>query len=151
MKKQVKKSSGKMSMFRRLTLGEVICAYIAIALIIVLAILFLTDNSDIAEIVAIGTVVSALATFVMAIAQMVAASHYGDIYGKLTRKNAMIIFIVFTVLAWVGVIFALIIALVGSDLSDSVSIPLLIVGGAIALLSAIGYTVTSTIAFTKSK
>lgn len=153
MKKQVKKSSGKMSMFRRLTLGEIICAYITIGLAITLGGLFLSGNDGdaVLELIAIGAFVSAIATFVMAVAQMVAARHYGDIYGKLTRKNTTIIFVVFTILAWVGIVVALVAIMLGKDISDTAQTALLIVGIAITLLSAIGYTVASTIAFAKSK
>lgn len=171
MNKQLKKSNAKMSMFRRLTLGNMICNYIFIGLTIVLGVLFvitqLQKNKAVPSFKMILFGMLALcalalaAAAILAIAQEVEARHYGDIFGKLTKKNTTIILTVFYGFAFLMIVSALVLVIVRQQLvDDDPPLPeniafmlkcIIIAIAGLGYLSIVGYTVTSTIAFKKSK
>lgn len=153
MTKQIKKSSGKMSMFRRLTLGNMICNYVGILLVAVALILQAADiRGNATTALAMVGLVSILVAIILAIAQIVEARHYGDIFGKLTRKNTTIIFTVFLAVG-AGIFVAAMLAsnLISGEGTQELKDIVQFIGAGFAVVCVLGYTITSTIAFAKSK
>lgn len=151
MKKQMKNSKS-MSVFKRLSLGAMICGYFAIALALAIVIISMIENSNAnipwGSIMISAAAAGVCAAGVLGIAQAVEGRYYGDVFGKMTRKAVTIMLTVF-MSASVGF------ALLGYfspalNIGEAGQYVQLVLYG-LAALSFIGHTITSTLIVAKAK
>lgn len=109
MKKQIRKSSNGMSMFKRLSLGNMICAWVGILVSIILVLLMFTTKlrSRVRQPIVYFIVAAAISYVIMGIAQAVEGRYYGDVFGQMTRRNTTIMLTVFLSVFAFGVVVAM--------------------------------------------
>ncbi len=157
MKKEIKKSKG-MPVFKKLSLGAAICGFVATICILLWSLgenLRIDALEDIAGFAIYGIVAAIFIMLILFVAQAVEGRFYGDVFGKMTKNNATIIL---TVLACTSLVFTALAIIANKGLFTLPSIVNgrkdRLIGGIIsifALLSTLGYSITSTLIVAKGK
>lgn len=151
MKKQIRKSSNGMSMFKRLSLGNMICAWVGILVSIILVLLMFTTKlrSRVPQPIAYFIVAAAISYVIMGIAQAVEGRYYGDVFGQMTRRNTTIMLTVFLSVFAFGVVVAMGGSIIfqqgrGQEACEYT-------GFGLAALAWLGHAITSSLVVAKTK
>lgn len=160
MKKQIRKSSNGMSIFKRLSLGNMISAWVGILFGLIYIALGLSGVKIKAKVLTVFeyiTIAGVLASAIMGVAQAVEGRYYGDVFGQMTRRNVTIMLTVFMSVCLFGVFVGLLGSLMPAFFDDmpeaaaKAATILQYAGIGLFALSWLGHAITSSIIVAKAK